>query len=163
MLSACHNYYYIVYHFSSLSFALIFYLFSLCVRDVLDGSNISIRSCTQYYYYITRSELASLAHSLLGGALILQMLSDQCNVSMLNCNWKWSLISIRSYRARAHPGRPCDSFNQLAKKLVTRLAASLARTPGKRRPAQNGLPLRSTHGQSPILNVALSSLSGRHW
>ena len=28
-------------------------------------------------------------------------------------------------RARAHPGRACDSFNQLAKKLVTRLVAAL--------------------------------------
>ena len=29
--------------------------------------------------------------------------------------------------AHAHPGRSCDSFNQLAKKLVSRLAASLAK------------------------------------
>ena len=31
------------------------------------------------------------------------------------------------YRAHAHPGRSCDSFNQLAKKLVSRLAASFAK------------------------------------
>ena len=36
-------------------------------------------------------------------------------------------------RAHAHPGRSCDSFNQLAKKLVTCLAASLAKAPKRRR------------------------------
>ena len=46
------------------------------------------------------------------------------------------------YHARAHTScRPCDSFNQLAKKLVTCLVASLERTPGKRRLARNRLPL----------------------
>ena len=60
--------------------------------------------------------------------------------------------------ARAHPGKPCDLFSQLAKKLVNRAAALLARTPGIRR-----LPLGSTHGQCGIPEVAFSSFSSRHW
>ena len=57
--------------------------------------------------------------------------------------------------ARAHPGRPCDSFDQLAKKLVTRLAAPLERTPGNGCLAWDGLPLRSTRGQYRIPRIAL--------
>ena len=53
------------------------------------------------------------------------------------------MVVLTTYCARAHRGRPCDSFNQLAKKLVTRSVASLERTPGNRSPAQNGLPLQS--------------------
>ena len=44
--------------------------------------------------------------------------------------------------AHAHiPYKPCDSFNQLAKKLITCLVASLERTPGKRPLALNYLLL----------------------
>ena len=52
---------------------------------------------------------------------------------------------------------------ELAKKLVTRLAASLERTPGKRHLAQNRLPLQNTHGQYRILNLVLLLPLGRHW
>ena len=65
-------------------------------------------------------------------------------------------------RAHVRPGKPCDLFNQLAKKLVTRATALLARTPGIRRIQQNSLPLRSTRGQYGIPEVAFLSSSGRH-
>ena len=42
--------------------------------------------------------------------------------------------SIKKFRARAHPGRTCGLFNQQAKKLVARLAASLTRSPGNKTP-----------------------------
>ena len=58
--------------------------------------------------------------------------------------------------------RPCDSFNQLAKKLVTRLVASLERAPGKRHLAQNYLPLWSKTGQPGVPIVLLSLPSDRH-
>ena len=61
-----------------------------------------------------------------------------------------------------HTGKPRDLFNQLAKKLVTRAAALLTRTPGVRRLQQNRLPLGSTRGQSGIPGVAISLSSGRH-
>ena len=35
-------------------------------------------------------------------------------------------------RAHTHPGRTCDSFNQVGKERVTQLEALLARTPGIR-------------------------------
>ena len=35
-------------------------------------------------------------------------------------------------RVHAHPGRSCDSFNQLSKKLITCLVASLARARKRR-------------------------------
>ena len=54
--------------------------------------------------------------------------------------------------------RPCDLFNQLAKKLVTRAAALLARFPGIRRLQQNRLPPGSTRGQSGIPEVAFCCL-----
>ena len=59
-----------------------------------------------------------------------------CQYAMLNnCNWKWSfnLYVLTAYRARAcaNPGRPCDSFNQLVNKLVTRLVASWKELPAK--------------------------------
>ena len=59
-----------------------------------------------------------------------------------------------------HPGRLSD--NLLVKKMVTHLAASLARTPGKRCSKQNRLPLLSTHGQSQTPNFALLSPNGEH-
>ena len=62
-----------------------------------------------------------------------------------------------------HPGKPCDLFNQLAKKFVTHAAALLVRSPGIRRLQQNRLLLGSTRGQSRIPEVAFSSSSGRHW
>ena len=96
---------------------------------------------------ITRSELASLTHTLLGGALILQM---------LNCNWKWSLIPTAHALAHILVGH----LTQPAKKLVTRPAGLLERTPGKRCLVQNRLLLRNTDGQCWI---PMSSPSGRHW
>ena len=95
------------------------------------------------YIYITRSELASLAHSL--------RMSSQWTGKGRLCN-----------KFTSHPGKPCDLFNLLAKKLVTRAAALLARTPGIRRLEQDRLPLGSTRGQFGIPEVALLSLSGRH-
>jgi len=75
---------------------------------------------------------------------------------------QWIGKGRSSNKFTLHPDKPCDLFNQLAKKLVTRAAALLARTPGIRRLQQNRLPLRSTCGQSGIPKVAFSSLSDRH-
>ena len=50
------------------------------------------------------------------------------SVSMLNCNW--NSIHI-------HPGRSCDSFDQLVNKLITHLVPSLERFPGNTCLAQN--------------------------
>ena len=44
--------------------------------------------------------------------------------------WAGRRARARSFyraRAHAHPGRSCDSFNPLAKKLVSRFAASFAK------------------------------------
>ena len=73
-------------------------------------------------------------------------------------------VLARSCAHIVHPGKPCDLFNQSAKKLVTRAAAFLERTPGIRRLQQNVLLLGSTHGQSgiPDSEVAFSLSSGRH-
>ena len=52
-------------------------------------------------------------------------------LSRINCVVLGYTHACIHMRACTCPGRTCDWFNLLAKKLMTRLAASLERTPGK--------------------------------
>ena len=53
------------------------------------------------------------------------MLHAMCWIGLIQTELYYYLI--------VHPGKLCDSFDQLAKELVTHLAALLARTTGIRR------------------------------
>ena len=73
---------------------------------------------------------------------------------------KWECSNLNY--ACAHPDRPC--INQLAKKIVTLIQQLRSnKTPSKRRPAQNRLPLWSICMQSWIPNNALLSPLGYLW
>ena len=93
-------------------------------------------------------------HAMFKWKINLQYCSECADQCAFESNRKWSLnllvliLIYGSKCARAYSGNPCDSFNRLAKKLITHLAYLLSRTPGIRHSAQNRLPLRSTREQS---------------
>ena len=121
-------------------------------------SSDSLLHIIKLLQYITRGELASLAHS-----------SYPCiNTTSMDCADLGSIITrccgtVAGSRARAHMYILADHVTQLAKKLVTHLAALLSRTPGTRRLEQNRLPRRSTHGKFRIPKRCFLSPPGRHW
>ena len=59
-----------------------------------------------------------------------------------------------SSQSRAPPEKSCDLFNQLAKKLDIRLAASFKKSCDRRLLGQNRLPLSSARGQHRPQNLA---------
>ena len=130
------------------------YIEGLQIREIFEGENF----CETTSMKISRRKL-SRVQSIELRACDVREENFRKNCLIPLYNWKWS-----SPRTRTRTScRPCDSFNQLAKKLVARLVASLERTPGKRHLVLNRLPLWSTCGQSRVPIVLLSSPSGRHW
>ena len=95
------------------------------------------------------NELASLDHSLSGIYNYTVRFADaralRPIITFIQC--VATGVTMRSNRAYAR--RPRDSFNQLAKKVVTHPATLLERTPGKRHIYSTESPTSTfTHGQS---------------